>query len=884
MPIPTRILELINRLRDRLHRDALGAELDDELRFHRAMVERDHRHDGASADEARRRTARQVGNTTYLKEEARAMWSLGWIDDALQDAHYALRVLRRNPVFTAAVVLTLALGIGANTAIFSVVNAVVLRQLPYANPERLYSVWTSPARSPSDRHPTSYLDLQDWKQRSTAFAGLEGYAFNRFEITDGTAADAARAILATGSLYSTLGAKAEIGRLPTADEEHQPVVAISHRLWLRRYGGDPAVIGRSIQMDETSYKIVGVMPAGFHFPTPDIDLWMTIHNIADAPGQSRNSPWLTNRGLRGYRVVARLKPGVSARTAEAQLNAIMHQLGRDYPTTDAAIDIHLQSVRGDSTNGIENALWLILGAAGLVLLLACMNIAHLMLARTSARTREIAVRRALGADRSRVVRQLITESVILGLLGGALGLVVATLGARAFVALSPADIPRLETVAIDGRTMAFAAIISIATGVLFGLAPAVSAWGAAGQTSLREGRGGTGGRRASRARDFLTSGEVAFALVLLVGAGLMLRTFASLLRRDLGFSTEGVTAFHVSLSSSRYASDEAKARVVASVMANIRAIPGVTLAGGSSSLPPARMQQSNGFTIAGDPQPAPNEAPTALYVPASPQFLSALGVRLVAGREFTEGDDRSAPRVAVISRELAQRYFANRDPIGHQIRADDTLRTIVGVVGDVPYNGLAEPVGPAVYVPYAQSPFGGVWIAVRSSLDAAALSSSIRDALQRVDPLMTARDIRPMTDYVSESMLRARFQTMLLGGFGVLALVLAAVGIYGVISYSVAQRTNEIGLRLALGATPRSVVRLVMARGLTPVGLGLIGGIAGSAVLSKLIQGLLYGISPTDRVTFVMVTLVLTAVATAAAYLPAARAARLDPLGALRSD
>ena len=873
--------EMLARLRDRLRRGHLARELDDELRFHQAMLERDHRAAGADPAEARRRGRLQLGNATYVREETRDMWSLGWIDDVLLDIRYAARVLRHNLGFTAAVVLTLALGIGANTAIFSVVNAVVIRPLPYADPDRLYAIWTVPVQSPADRNPASYPDVGDWQTQNRSFSGIGGYAFNRFELTGPEGTDIARAVIAMPTVYSVLGARPLLGRLPRPDEDRVAVVAISYRLWRTRYGGDARVLGRTAIMDEQPFTIVGVMPPGFHFPTPDVDLWMTTFPIVVQPSPN---PWLTSRGLRGWRVVARLRPGVTPAAAEAEMNTIMHRLGEAFPDENGGTDIKLQSIREHHVGNIERALWLLLGAAGLVLLLACANVAHLMLARTSTRAREIAVRRALGAHRGRVVRQLLTESVLLGALGGAAGLALAGFAMRLLVRLSPGDIPRLETVALDAATLAFATIVSLLTGILFGVAPTVVAWRSGVQSTLRgAGRGSVGGDGA-RVRAMLTSAEVAFALMLLVGAGLMIRSFATLATRDLGVRSDDVAIFHIGLSGKRYPASADRAMAIDRVLTRLRAIPGVTEVGASTSMPPSRMQQGNGFMIEGDPEPKPGQEPSAIFIPATPRFLSALGIPLVAGRHFADGDGASAPRVALVNRELARRHFANRNPVGARLRIEDSLWTIVGVVGDVPYEGPAAPARPQIYVPWAQRTFGGAWVAVRARVEPRSLVAPIREALVSVDPLMHPRDLRPMNEMIGETMLRPRFQTWLLATFGTLALALAALGIYGVIAYGVAQRTAEIGLRLALGAPPNSVVALVLRRGMFPVLVGLAAGLAAALGLSKVMAGLLHGVSPTDAPTFAAVTTLLAGVAIVAAYLPALRAARLDPIRALRSD
>ena len=875
-----RVRELLARLHDRWRREQLTADLDDELRFHQAMLERDHRALGASPTEARRRGRLRLGNTASIREETRDMWSLGWIDDVLLDLRYATRVVRHNPGFTAAVVLTLALGIGANTAIFSVVNAVVIRPLPYADPDRLFAIWTVPVQSRSDRNPSSYPDIGDFQAQSKSFTGIGGYAFNRFEIAGPDGAVVARGVTAMPGVYSVLGAQPLLGRLPRADEERLPVIAISYRLWRERFGGDPAIVGRRTIMDEQSYTIVGVMPRGFHFPTPDMDLWMTIFPIASQP---QPSPWLTSRGLRGWRVVARLKPGVTAAAAEAEMNTIMHRLGEAFPDENGGTEIKLQSIREHHVGNLERPLWLLLGAAGLVLLLACANVAHLLLARTSTRAREIAVRRALGAHQGRVVQQLLTESMLFGMLGGITGVGLAAVAMRLLLRFSPQDIPRLETVSLDTTSLVFALVVSMATGVLFGVAPALITWGSGAHGGLRSDSRSVGGHGA-RVRAMLTTAEVAFALLLLVGAGLMIRSFAALLNRDLGLRSERVAIFHVALSGKRYPASSDRIAVIDRVLTRLHAIPGVTSAGASTSMPPARMQQGNGFMIEGDPPPKPGQEPTAIFIPVTPKFLATLGIPLVAGRPFGDGDDAVAPRVVLVNRELQRRYFARRDPVGARLRVEDSVRSIVGVVGDVPYEGPAAPTRPQIYVPWAQNTFGGAWIAVKTALEPQSLSTSIRDALASVDPLMNPRDLQPLDRMIGQTVVRPRFHTWLLSIFGAVALALAALGIYGVVAYGVARRTAEIGLRLALGAPPGTVVGLVLRRGLTPVVFGLAIGLVAALAFSKVMAALLHGISPTDGPTFVAVTTLLATVAAIAAYVPAARAARLDPLRALRSE
>lgn len=866
--------EMLARVRDRLRRDQLDAELGEELRYHRQLLDRD----APSA-------SRSLGNVTYYREEARAMWSLGLVDDLLHDLRYAARVLRRDIGFTAAVVLTAGLGIGATTAVFGIVNAVILRPLPYAHPERLVSVWTSPTGMPTDRHPTSLPDVRDWQQQATVFDGLAGYAFNRFDLSGPDGETQARAILATGNLYDVIGATPILGRLPRPDEEWSPVVAISYRLWRERFAAAPRAVGATLLMNAQPYTVVGVMPPGFHFPTPDVDLWTTLHSVAASPVGPGPNVWLTSRSLRGYRVVARLAPGVTMPQAERAMNVIEHRLGDTYPDIDAGIDMHVQSVRADALKGVEPALWTVFGAAGLILLLACINVAHLLLARLSSRGRELAVRRALGAHRGRVLRQLVTESVLLGVLGGVAGIAVAWLATRLLLRVSPGDIPRLETVGIDATTLGFAVALSMVTGVLFGAAPALLGWGRGVHENLRaQGSGASSGVHGGRTRAALTAIEVAFAVVLLVGAGLMLRSFVELTSAELGVRQSNVTVTHLAMVGPRYQSDQAKASALENILREFRALPGMTAVGASTSMPPTRIQESEGFEITGQPRSEPGHERMAIFIPMTAGYLDALGIPLVRGRSFDTRDDAKSPQVALVSRELARDYFAGVDAVGQSIEVSGVTRMIVGVTGDAVYEGLETPIKPVIYVPFVQQPFPGVWIAMRGSRDERALAAPVREGIHRVDPALPAYRPQSLESLVAESILQPRFRAWLLGTFGGLALLLASIGIYGVIAYGVAQRRPEIGIRLALGAPTRSVVGLVLWKGMLPVLAGIAAGLGVALLGARVVAGLLYGVAPTDALTFATVAILLAATGLAAAYLPARRAARVDPLAAIRAE
>ncbi|HTJ22183.1 MAG TPA: ABC transporter permease [Gemmatimonadaceae bacterium] len=866
--------ELFNRLRDRFRRDRLAAELEEELRYHSQLLERD-------AHTCRR----SFGNSTYYREETRAMWSLGIIDDLLHDVRYAARVLRRDALFTAAVVVTLALGIGANTAVFSIVNAVLLRELPYSDPERLVSIWTSQTGSPADRHPTSLPDVRDWQRRGTGFSGVAGYASNVFDASGPEGETQARGVLGTGNLYEVLGARPIIGRMPRPDEETSPVTAISYRLWKERFGGAPDIVGHTLRLNGQPYTIIGVMSRGFHFPSPDYDLWTSLYSITSSPRADGQNPWITSRSLRGYRVVARLAPGATMQQAERDMNALEQQLGKEYPQIDSGIDIHLQSVRDDTVGKVRRGLWTVFGAAGLILLLACVNVAHLLLSRLSARGRELAVRRALGAHRGRVVRQLITESLLLGVLGGAAGLIVALASLRALVRFSPGDIPRLDSVAIDGQTLGFAFALSLITGLLFGVLPAFMGWGRDLHESLRsQGKSAGAGVHGRRTRATLTVIEVAFAVVLLVGAGLMLRSFAELTSTDLGVQPGGVTVVQLTMVGPNYQRDELKTRALDAVLENLRRIPGVVTVGASTSMPPSHIQEAEGFQIVGQPAPQPGHEPIATYIPATQGYLEALRIPVIRGRAFEMRDNATSSPVMIISAELARRHFASVDPIGHEINVNGADHEIIGIVGDAVYEGVGAPLSPVMYVPYAQAPFPGVWIAIRGSQTADALATAVRDAIHRVDTGLPAHRPIALESMVAESVVRPRFHAWLLGTFGGIALMLASIGIYSVIAYGVAQRRPEIGIRLALGASTRSVIGMVLRGGMLPVIGGIAAGLIVAALSARVLAGLLYGIAPTDVRTYAGVAVLLGAAGLTAAYVPARRAARVDPLTAIRAE
>jgi len=806
------------------------------------------------------------------------------MDELWRDVRYASRRLLRSPGFTLGVVLTLGLGIGANTAIFSVVDTVVLRALPYERPERLVGVWVHPPDDASIRQPTSLPNFEDWQLQNTAFSGMAAHAYNRYVITGAEGVDQTRAAIVTAGFFRLFGVKPLLGRTLSAEDERGPTVVLSHRLWQRRYGADRQVVGRSIVLNEVPHVIVGVMPPTFRMPLPDIELWSSLVALSGGASTATVGDWFTNRSLNGYRVTARLRDGVSLAQAQAEMDTIAARLRAAYPDANPGHYVSLVALREQMLGNVQTPMLVLLAAVGFVLLLACANVADLALVRAAGGAREVAVRRSLGASDRHLVRQALTESALLGLLGGVFGLVVAASGLHALVGLSPADIPRIDQVAIDTRVLAFTFAVSLLAGLLFGLAPALQLRRPDVAALLREtAMGAVGHARSRHWHALLVVGEVAVAMVLLAGAGLMLRSFERLRAVDPGFRAERVLSARVFFSRQIPPPAELVAHYER-LFGRLRTLPGVIAAGGSTSLPPNLIQRAEGFAIEGRPAPEPGRAPMAIYIPVTTDYFRALGAPLRRGRFFADADVASAPPVALVNESLARRHFAGEDAVGRRLSLGGVSRTIVGVVGDVKYEGLHGDAGQQVYVPYAQSPFPGLYAVIRTAGDPLALVPAVRDAMRAVDPGSAVLNVRTMEDVLSGSISTPRFHTVLLSLFGAVALFLAAIGIYGVMAYGVAQRTREIGLRMALGAEASRVLAMILREGLGLVAAGLVIGIAVARVATRVLAGLLFQVDPQDPLTLGLVGLVLLLVALLACYVPARRATRVDPMVALRYE
>ena len=797
----------------------------------------------------------------------------------IQDLRYALRMLLKNPGFAAVAVIALALGIGANTAIFSVVNTILLRSLPYDDPDRLMVVKENklPQFPEFSVSPGNFLD---WQKQNASFEKLAAVQGSSYNLVTGDAEperlDGARV---SAGLFEMLGVKPVQGRTFLEEEDqpgHQNVVVLSSNLWKRRFGSDPNIIGQSITMSAASYTIIGIMPPSFQFPDRDIDLWTPIAFTA-AQAQQHGSHYVA--------VIGRLKPGVTTEQARTEMSGIAARLAEQYPNSNAGWSTIVVPMQQFEVRDIKPALLVLLGAVALVLLIACANVANLLLARSTARQKEIAIRTALGASRSRVVRQLLTESVLLAVVGGGAGLLLAAWGTRSLLALAPEDLPRVKDVALDGRVLGFTLLVTLITGIVFGLVPALQASRPNLNETLKEGgRGTTGGHH--RIRSSLVITEVALALVLLVGAGLLIRSFIRLQQVNPGFNTKNAMSANVALPGRKYPNSDQYLSFFTQLMEKIAALPGVVAVGATQSLP-IQGDYLVGFNIQGRPPDPPGEDKSTNYYAVTPDYFKAMGIPLLRGRLFTEQDSKNAPRVAVINETMARTYFSDEDPIGKGINLSqgrEGFREIVGIVGDVKQYGLAQPTTLQTYEPYLQMPFSAVTLIVRTEGNPAALSGSIRSEVLALDKEQPVSRIRTLDQIISGSVQQQRFTMLLLGVFAAVALILAAVGLYGVMSYAVTQRTHEIGIRMALGANTGNVLRLVVGHGMLLALIGVVIGLGGAFAFTRLMSKLLFAVSTTDPVTFVGISVLLTGVALVACLVPARRATKVDPMVALRHE
>jgi len=810
------------------------------------------------------------------------------IADLWQDLRYGARMLLKRTGFTLIATLTLALGVGANTAIFSVVDAVLLRPLPFLEAGQLMLLGTVDSRKGAGLGSVSYPNFVDWRAQSMSFERLAVYRDRSFTLTGGDEPLRLNGVVASAELFTLLGVAPSLGRSFRAEEDNAgaSVVILSHGLWRRRFNSDPQVIGRNITLDDRSLTVVGVAPAGFQFPiaAEPADLWTTI--AYDAIG---NDPMTAQRGLGYLSVIGRLKPGVSGAQAQAEMDDIARRLERQYPDDNAHQGAHLAPAYEQLVGDVRKPLLIIFGAVGCVLLIACANVANLLLARATARRHEIALRSALGASRGRIIRQLLTESMLLALAGSVCGWLLAWGCMEPLLSLSPESIPRLQDVRLDGRVLGFTLLVSLLTGVIFGLAPALQAAKTELTETLKEGGRSGDGARGARARSALMIAEVAIALVLMASAGLLLNSFWRLLQVNPGFDPRQTLTFRLSLPDSKYSESQAVA-FFERLQSRLQNLPGARSASVTFGLPFGRSGIRTGLDIEGRPV-APGDRPHIDCQIVLPDYFRTMGIRLIKGRDFNARDDLNARPVAIINETLARRFFPNEDPLGKRIRPEAAgpdgapIREIIGVVSDVRYRSLTADVPPEVYMPYPQLPITtGMRIALRTDADPRGLISAARAEVQALDKELPVFEVKTLDQYVGGAVGRPRFNALLLLLFAGVALLLTAVGLYGVISYSVTQRTREIGVRMALGGQTHDMLRLVVKQGMTLTLIGAAIGLGGALALTRLLKTLLFGVSAADPLTFSVIVLLLTVVAFVACWIPARRATKVDPLIALRSE
>jgi putative ABC transport system permease protein len=915
------------------HRPELADDLKAEIRSHLEMEERENLESGMPPDKAHYAALRRFGNVTLAEERSREIWLWSAVETFLQDLRYGLRQLRRSPGFATVAMITLALGIGANTAIFSVVNAVVLRPLPYAHSDRL--VWIAESIPALKSEAATGGDYVDWKDQNHTLDRIAAYdTVYRGSLSEGSGSGGGSAdfnltgrgtparvhgAFVSASFFATLGLEPQLGRAFTENED-QPsgphVVVLLHSFWQQYYGSGAHVLGQTVNLDSAPYTVIGVMPASFRFPgDSDAQILLPL-----ALNQASERLRIAQRHVR---IIGRLKPGVSLAAARADLDEIRKRAQpssgpmlagegggqarampaprrggpggqlRENPSgtpemAPPASELKVVPLAEHLAGNLRPAMLTLLGAVGLVLLIACANVANLVLTRASARTREVAVRAVLGAGRWRLVRQLLVESVTLAVAGGMAGLLLAAWGVHVIARLIPAGagggILAVAAPKVDGNVLLFALAASIFTGILFGLAPAVTVTRSDLAEGLKEGaQAASPGARRGWLRGALAVSEISLALVLLIGASLLIKSFYRLLQVNPGFAPERVLTMDLSLTDARYPTPQQKSEFFSQVLRRVESLPGVRSAALADSLPLSPYQGFLMMSPNGLPPRAALSSSTTVMVSrleVSPGYFYTLGIPVLKGRTFTDHDDEQALKVAVVNEVVARRFWPTEDPIGKQL----ANLTVVGVVGNTRHEGLSQETEAEFYVPYLQSPDNSLQLAVRTAVDPVSMVSAVRAQVRDVDPAQPLYHVATLQQVLSESLAPRRFSMLLLGIFAAIALALATVGIYGVMAFSVTQRTHEIGIRMALGAERRNVLRVIVRQGLRLTLLGVVLGIAGAWALTSFLASLLFGVAPRDPATFVLVSLALVVVSILACYIPARRATRVDPMVALRYE
>jgi putative ABC transport system permease protein len=887
--------DFLFRLRALFRRGAMEAEMDEELRSHFENQVEKLVASGLTREKAVRRARLEFGGHEQLKEECRDARGVSVIETLLQDLRYALRMLRNNPGFAAVAILTLALGIGANTAIFSVIDSVLLRPLPYQDPAGLVMVWENNSQHPNPHNTVSPPDFLDWQSRNSAFAEMAAIFDQHANLTGNGLPQEVVLQDVSANFFSVLGVNPILGPGFTSENGragHDKVVIISYGFWKERFGSDTEIIGKTLVLNGHPLAVVGVAPQNFtwfikdgSFTGAKPEMWSPFVFPASFSNRKDIGRFLS--------VVARLKPGVTVAQARSQMNAIAARIAEEYPDFNGYWGANVVPVHDQISGELRPALLILFGAVAFVLLIACANVSSLLLARASAREREIAVRTAMGASPWRIASQLLTESVLLAIIGGAIGVALAIWGTDLLLAVSPRNLLDLRSIPIDWRVLTFAAGATLIAGLLFGFLPSyISAHSGISEALKEGGRGSSAGKARRFARSAFVVGQICLALVLLAGSGLLIRSFIRLVGVDPGFDASHLLTFKVSLPSSKYKTDPVVLAFFQQLLARISRLPGVRSASMDSFPPFTGLGSATGVHILSQPERSLMDLPVAAVRVVGADYFPTMQIPLRAGRLFNNQELTGERHVVLINQAFADQYLHGVNPLGQKAviymksleESQNTPSEIIGVVGDVRQMGLDTPAEPTVYWPHPELVMSGMTILVRTANDPLTLVSAVRNELQQMDPEQPMAAIATMDELLSGSLSRSRFTMLVLGVFAALALVLASVGIYGVIAYSVTQRTQEFGIRIALGASRRDVLRLVLGQGtrLTLLGIGL--GIVAALVVTRLMATLLYGISATDPVTFTAVALLLALVALAACYIPARRATRVDPIVALRYE
>jgi predicted permease len=865
------------RLKALFRRSDLDCDLEEEVAFHLDMREENNRRMGIDAEEARYAARRQFGNSTSLKERSREMWTFASLESLWEDVRYALRMLRKNPGFTAVAVLTLALGIGANTAIFSVINGVLLAPLPYKDPQQLVAM----------KQNDSLMNIIDIQRQTRAFSQGGGINLAQMDYTGGPEPLQIHAGYVNAGFLETLGVPPLLGRFisPQEDVKGGPrVIVISHQFWQNFLNADPQVLGKTVTLTGNDYTVIGVMPAGFAPPEEHADIYVSLW-----VAYPEAAPF---RGVHFMRTYWRLKPGVTLAQAQADISSIDHRLAEQYPDNERTRETVLVPLHDFIVRDSRKALLVLFGAVGFVLLIACANFAGLLVARNVARRQELVIRAALGAGKFRLIRQALVESALLAMIGGTAGLLLAKSGASFLLSLKPAALERFTGVQLDGRVLFFVFGISLLTGIVFGIAPAWSASCTDFAESLKEGgRGATAGPSGHLLRKVLVTAEIALALVLLVGAGLLIKGFSRLRSVNPGFDSQNVMTMHLQLPVARYAEIPPQTQFRRELLARLNSFPGVNAAM-ITDIPFGPDYLNHSIVIDGRPPVLAGAEPSVQTLSVMGDYFRVMQIPVRAGRGFTDMDREGQPLVAVVNETFVETFFPHENPLGARVdwgrsKLPHQWMTIIGVVQDVKYWGLDQPADPAVYAPFSQS--DEAWrrwmtLAIRTPGPSNTLVDEVKQQVWSLDRQIPVSDIQSMNSLMAESLAQQRFNMLLLGIFAALALVLSAVGIYGLIAYAVSQRTHEIGVRVAVGAQQRDVLRLIVGDGAKLAFFGIAIGIVAAFALTRLMASLLFEVAPTDPETFAVVAVLLAAVALMACYIPARRATRVDPMVALRYE